>query len=256
MNLKKEFPILEYDPDPNPIIQAKVHLQPVDIAEACVLCFFRDAIADVLERYAHRVVKTLKGEAEHLPVYELDYYGMKVALHKARVGAPLAAGQLEELTALGCRKFIVCGGAGVLNRELAVGHLIIPNAAVRDEGTSYHYLPPSREVEADPYVVKHIEKTLAARNLPFVTGKTWTTDSFYRETRGKMALRKEEGCVTVEMESATYFAVARYLDIQLGQILYAGDNLDGEAWDNREWHKRTDIRTMLLDVALETVLGL
>ena len=109
---------------------------------------------------------------------------------------------------------------------------------------------------ADPTVVRHIEKVLTARKLPYITGKTWTTDSFYRETRGKMALRKEEGCVTVEMESATYLAVAQYLNIQFGQILYAGDNLDGEEWDNRMWHKRTDIRTMLLDVALETVLGL
>jgi uridine phosphorylase len=254
MILVKDFPILEYDPDPNPIIQARQHLQPMDVSEACVLCFFRDAIADVLGKYPHRLVTTLKGEAEHLPVYELDYHGKKVVLHKACVGAPLAAGQLEELTAIGCRKFMVCGGAGVLDRELAVGHLIIPTSAVRDEGTSYHYMPPSREVEADPVVVAVIEEIFKARNVPYITAKTWTTDAFYRETRAKFARRKQEGCVTVEMESAAYFAVAKYLGVRFGQILYAGDNLDGDAWDNREWHKRTDIRTALLDLALEAVL--
>ena len=254
--LRKDFPILEHDPDPSPIIQAKNLLQPVDIAEACVLCFFRDAIEQLLAAHPHRVVTTLKGEAQHLPVYELEYHGKKVALINACVGAPLAAAQLEELTALGCRKFIACGGCGVLQKEIAVGHLIIPTAAVRDEGTSYHYLPPSREVTANQAVVAIIESVLNAHQAPYITAKTWTTDSFYRETRGKMELRKQEGCVTVEMESATYFAVSQYLGVSFGQILYAGDNLDGEAWDSREWHTRTDIRTRVLDLAIESVLRL
>ena len=58
----------------------------------------------------------------------------------------LAAGLLEEMIAWGCRKFIACGGCGVLAQEIAVGHLILVTSAVRDEGVSYHYLPPAREV--------------------------------------------------------------------------------------------------------------
>ena len=74
----------------------------------------------------------------------------RVALFHPGVGAPLAAGLLEEVIASGCKKFIACGGAGVLDREIAVGHLIVPTAAIRDEGTSYHYLPPGREVSPSP----------------------------------------------------------------------------------------------------------
>ncbi|MCL2203692.1 MAG: nucleoside phosphorylase [Defluviitaleaceae bacterium] len=254
--MRQDFPILEYDPDPHPIIRARDHIALVDIAEACVLCFFRDAIAKVLEEYPHREVFRLKSESHHNPVYELDWHGKKVALMQAAVGAPHAASHLEELTALGCRKYIACGGAGVLNRELAVGHLIVPTAAVRDEGTSYHYAPPSREIAADFAGVAVIEDILNARSVPYITAKTWTTDAFYRETRGKFALRKQEGCVTVEMECAAFFAAARYLGVPFGQILYAGDNLDGDMWDSRDWHTREDIRAGLLELAIEAALAL
>ena len=60
----------------------------------------------------------------------------------------MAAAFLEQAIARGCRHFAVCGGAGALVPELVLGHVIVPTAAVRDEGTSYHYLAPAREVEA------------------------------------------------------------------------------------------------------------
>ncbi|MCL2187379.1 MAG: nucleoside phosphorylase [Defluviitaleaceae bacterium] len=250
------FPILEYDPDVSPIIRARDHIKPIDIAEACVLCFFRDASEKLLAAHPHREVFRLTSETLHEPLYEVEIHGKKVALIQAAVGAPHAAGHLEELFALGCKKFIACGGAGVLNRELAVGHLVVPISAVRDEGTSYHYAPPSREIAADPAVTAVIERTLQAKNVPYVMAKTWTTDAFYRETRGKFNQRKQEGCVTVEMECSAFFAVAQYLGVPFGQILYAGDNLDGEAWNSRQWHTRDDIRMGLLELAVEAALAL
>ncbi|MDX1611071.1 MAG: STT3 domain-containing protein, partial [Candidatus Thermoplasmatota archaeon] len=107
----------------------------------------------------------------------------------------------------------------VLNGELAVGHVIVPASAVRDEGTSYHYLAPSREVAATPAAVAAIERTLGKDNVDYVVGKTWTTDAIYRETPGKIALRRQEGCLTVEMEAAAFFAVARFREVTVGQIL-------------------------------------
>lgn len=62
------------------------------------------------------------------------------------LGAAGAAYELEQLIALGCKKFIVCGGAGVLQKDIFVGNIIIPCTAVRDEGLSYHYIKPSREI--------------------------------------------------------------------------------------------------------------
>src|SRR3954463_5348363 len=94
------------------------------------------------------------------PTYEMDIDGRRLTLFHPGVGAPLAAAMLEEAIALGCRKFVACGGAGVLDRSIALGHLVVPTAAIRDEGTSYHYLPPAREVEPSPEGVADIEATL------------------------------------------------------------------------------------------------
>jgi uridine phosphorylase len=101
---------------------------------------------------------------------------------------------------------------------------------VRDEGTSYHYLPPSREVTTNPETVATIESVLQHHQVPYITGKTWTTDALYRETAGKVQRRKAEGCVTVEMETATFLAVSQFRAVQFGQLLYGGDDLAGTEW--------------------------
>jgi uridine phosphorylase len=147
-------------------------------------------------------------------------------------------------------------GAGVLRKDIAVGHLIIPTSAIRDEGVSYHYLQPARDVECDPEVVKKIEEEFNNDKIGYIKGKTWTTDSFYRETENKIELRKSEGCVTVEMEAAAFFAVAKFRNVKLGQILYGGDDLSAVAWDNRKWHSRIEIRKNLVDISIRICLSL
>ena len=172
------------------------------------------------------------------------------------VGAPLAAGFLEELIARGVTRVIACGGAGVLVPEIALGHVIVPTAAIRDEGTSYHYLAPSREVQPSPEAVAAIVATLERHGVPHVTGKTWTTDALYRETREKAARRVAEGCLTVEMEAAAFFAVARFRGIAFGQLLYAGDDLSGDVWNSRGWDGHETGRQLLFRLAAEAVLAL
>jgi uridine phosphorylase len=172
------------------------------------------------------------------------------------MGAPLAAAILEETIALGCRNFIACGGAGVLDRSIALGHLLVPTSAVRDEGTSYHYLPPGREVEPTPAAVTAIERVLARHQVEYLLVKTWTTDGVFRETRTRTALRRSEGCLGVEMEAAALFAVARFRNVKIGQILYGGDNLDSEAWDSRGWQRHWTIREKLVELAAEACLEL
>src|SRR5262249_23005595 len=157
-----------------------------------------------------KLITHLRSEIGTNPIYEMEVEGQRLALFHPGVGAPLAAGFLEELIARGCRKFIACGGAGVLNREIAVGHIIVPSAAIRDEGTSYHYLPPAREVEATPAAVAAIEAALEHHHYNYLVAKTWTTDAMYRETMDKIKRRREEGCLAVEMEAAAFFAVAKF----------------------------------------------
>lgn len=249
------YPILDFDGEPEAILEPGRILKRIDIAEGAVVCFFKEIIDRVIEEYQARVVFRLRSEMGSHPVYEIDYQGQRLVVVHPGVGAPLAAGLLEELIALGCRTFIAAGGAGVLNGDLAVGHVVVPTAAIRDEGTSYHYLPPGREVEPSAAAVVAIEATLQHHHIPYVKGKTWTTDAIYRETRARMAKRVAEGCLTVEMEAAAFFAVAQFRGVTFGQLLYGGDDLSGDEWDGRKWQVHSG-REKLFWLAAEAVLRL
>ncbi len=251
------FPILEYDPANDALIEPARVLPRLDsMPERCVLCFFADVIAAVIAAEQPAVITELGSEIGRNPVYRLERGGQALALVHPGVGAPLSAAFLDELIALGCRKFIACGGAGVLDSDIAVGHVVVPTSAVRDEGTSYHYLPPAREVAPHPDAVTAIEAALLHHHVPYLKGKTWTNDAIYRETRAKVNARRAEGCLTVEMEASAFFAVAQFRGVMFGQLLYGGDDVGGDEWDHRSWQGRTPAREKLLLLAIEAVLRL
>ena len=101
-----------------------------------------------------------------------------------------------------------------------------------------------------------IIKTLEEHKCSHISGKTWTTDAFYRETRGRIARRKEEGCLTVEMEAAALFAVAQFRGVAIGQILYGGDDISGIEWDAREHGQTISAREKIFWLAVEACLKL
>ena len=250
------YPILEFDPSPEAFIEpAKIH-PAYDLPEHCVICFFKEVLDKVVEEYnAKIVVKNGWEDGPHY-IYEISYRERRLAFFHPGVGAPVATGLLEEAIAFGCRKFIACGGCGVLAKDLAVGHLIVVSGAVRDEGVSYHYLPPGREVVANPAGVEALVKIINERGLPYQIGKTWTTDAPYRETVDKILRRREEGCLTVEMESASLIAVAQFRNVLFGQALYGGDDLSGLEWDNRQWQSRSEVRENLFWLCADACLRL
>jgi uridine phosphorylase len=231
-------------------------IKPRSVPEHCVVCFFKEVLDKVVhENQAHIIVKNRWEDGPH-PLYEITYREQRLAFFHPGVGGAIAANLLEEVIAFGCRKFIVCGGCGVLAKGIQVGHLFVVSAAVRDEGVSYHYLPPSREVEANPAGMLALEKALQQHKVSYRTGKTWTTDAPYRETPLKIEARRAEGCLTVEMEAASLMAVAQFRGAALGQVLYAGDDLSGDEWDERGWQDRKDIRENLFWLAAEACLEL
>ncbi len=255
-NLRQTYPILEYDPALEAVIEPARVVEPIGAPECCVICFFQKVIRKLARQKRLTRISTRKSEAGAYPVYEMAFEGQRLAVFHPGVCAPLAAGLLDEIIPLGCRKFIACGGAGVLDRGIAVGHVVVPTSAVRDEGTSYHYLPPAREVMASPEGVAAIERTLRARNVPYVLGKTWTTDAIFRETPAKVQMRRAEGCLTVEMEAAAFFAVAQFRGVTFAQLLYGGDDVSGAEWDPRGWDKRISVRERLFWLAAEACLQL
>ena len=254
--LAREFPILEFDSVREAIIEPSRLIRSIDAPEHCVMCFFREVVDKLVSEGKAKSIFAFKWEDARHVVYEIDMNGKRLAVMQAGVGAPLSAGLLEEVIPLGCHKFIACGGAGVLDKEIALGHLIVPRSAVRDEGMSYHYLPPAREVSASPEGIAAIERVLKSKEILYIVAKTWTTDAPYRETRDKVMLRKSEGCITVEMEAAAFFAVAQFRGVTFAQILYGGDDVSGGEWDSRGWHTRAEIRENLFWLAAEACLEL
>jgi uridine phosphorylase len=226
-------PILEFDPTIEAVIEPTALIRRRQVPVHAVLCYFQDVIERVVREHGGREVARLRSEIGDNPIFEIDYGGSRLVIVHPGVGAPLAAGFLEELIAMGCRAFVAAGGAGVLVPELALGHVIVPMAAVAA-----------------------IIATLVRHEVPYVTGKTWTTDALYRETRAKVARRVAEGCLTVEMEAAACFAVAAFRGVPFGQLLYAGDDLSGERWDERGWVGHASGREMLFRLAAESVLRL
>ena len=253
--MRREYPILEYDESKKANLEPKDH-GVTDAPERCVICFFPEVFDGLRQEDRLREIDRRDWEDGVHVIYQMEHNGKSLVVLHPGVGAPVAAGLLDTAIVMGCRKFIACGGAGVLDREIAVGHIVVPTSAVRDEGTSYHYLPASREVEASPEAVAAIERTLKARRVDYLIGKTWTTDAPYRETPNKVQLRRAEGCLTVEMEAAAFFAVARFRGVQFGQLLYGGDDVSSEEWDSRDWNRKTSVREALFWLAVESCLAL
>ncbi len=252
MRIKKEFPILEFDPTKIAYINPRMTKDSKDaLPSHLVVCFFKDAIDYLFEHDEISHLHTLKGEND-LEIFKLK--DKDVAIIPGKVGAPLCAGFLDECIALGSKHIMFCGGAGVLRADLTVGHLIVIDSAIRDEGTSYHYIKPSREIKANPKVVRLIKKYLKSEKIDYVVGKTWTTDAFYRETKQKIKLRQEEGAILVDMEQSAMIAVSKFRKANYGAILYGGDDLTKDKWDNRDWLTREDIRLGLTRLCVDIVL--
>ncbi|MGB9800801.1 MAG: nucleoside phosphorylase [Thermanaerothrix sp.] len=248
------WPILEYDPNPHAIVEPQPSLPAAPVPKRAVMCFFQEVLEGLRAQRRLRVIGQLKSEIGPNPLYLLEEEENEpvLVLHPG-VGAPLAAGFLEEIIALGVRKVMVCGGCGALTPKITAGHVIVVTAAVRDEGTSYHYLPPAREVIADPQAVAALVAALEYHKVPYRLGKTWTTDGLYRETVTRRARRVAEGCLVVEMEAAALMAVARFRGVPLGQVLYGGDLVIPEGWDRREWYRRGSDRERLFWLTVEAV---
>lgn len=169
-----------------------------------------------------------------LPVYQINYKNTAIAFYRSMVGAPACAACFEEIIAMGAKKFVLFGSCGVLDDDKVKDNIIIPVSAVRDEGTSYHYIIPSPEIEADAHSVQILERVLSSCGYPYVKGKTWTSDAIYRETLPLIQERRQEGCLVVEMECASMLAVAKYRHIPFIQFLFGADNLSSDTWEIRD----------------------
>lgn len=198
-----------------------------------VSCFSKKLFDQLINKFRGTEIAFSSCGNGKLPIYKINYEGLDIALFMSRVGAPACVVQYEELFAMGLDRIVVFGTCGVLDKNIDDMAIIIPNAALRDEGTSYHYLKSSREIIVNQkYKTKFIE-LLNKHNYSFKEGKVWTTDAPYRETRKKVEDRKKEGCICVDMECSALAALAKFRNKEIFQFFYAADNLDSAKWDKR-----------------------
>ena len=224
----------EFDPNPVAVINPSDIHQPVaGCPGVAVSCFERKTFGRMVERLKAEPFALTKCANMEIPVYRAEYKGIEIALYEAYVGAAGCVGMLEDLFAVGVEKLVLFGTCGVLDRSVRDCGIIIPTAALRDEGTSFHYAPPSDEIEVNPKYRDEFIEILNRHNCAYALGKTWTTDAFYRETAEKAARRKAAGCVCVDMECSAVAALAQFRGKEVFQFFHAADNLDGEAWDSR-----------------------
>jgi len=183
-------------------------------------------MATLLKRYRATKVTGFFGDLRLLKTHPRSIG----VLHPVGPGAPIVAAVLEELIAFGVQRFISIGLAGGLQPDLRAGDVVVCDRALRDEGTSYHYLPPARSVDADSALVQQIRAALTVRGIAHVSGVSWTTDAPYRETRREVEKYRAEDVKTVEMEAAALFAVGQRLKAATAAVVVIGDRLADLTW--------------------------
>lgn len=222
----------EFDYNKTAVLNPGDFTKPVDgFPEICVSTFSEEIINKFAAMDQVEVVSMLYSANGALPVYKINYKGKNIAFYLSRVGAPACAAGFEEIIAMGAKKMVLFGCCGVLDNEAVQDRIIVPTSAVRDEGTSYHYLPENDEIPADDHTTNVLVSCLEKYGYPYVTGKIWTTDAIYRETPDKIEDKKNQGCIGVEMEYSAMLAVSQFRNIPFVQFLFGADSLDENGWE-------------------------
>ena len=254
MSQHSGHPLFEFEESQTAVINPPMRGKVDNFPELAVACWFGDVQR---KRFAGQdPIYRIPFEHGDHEVHVVEHLGKRIAVFNPGVGAPAAATSLEGIIGLGATKIIGCGGAGIVKQGFDVGHIIVPTGAVRDEGTSHHYQPVEVAVVPHPLAVDAIDAELSDAGVPHDKGLTWTTDAIFRETPEKVARRREQGCISVEMEASAMFAVAMFRGAVYGQLLYAGDDVSAQTWDHRHWEKQTSVRERVLELALKAVCRL
>lgn len=206
-----------------------------------ILVFDDTTWEELLKEDALNVVRSKTGR-----IYEnFREYSQDILLVYPNSGAPAAVIDFELLIASGIKCFVAFGTCGVFNAEIPQNSTIIPTFAVREEGTSYHYLPENERVRFPDELIETMLKCAQENNTIAHTGGIWTTDGVYRETENKINAMKNLGCIGVDMELSALMAVAQYREVRFAQFLIVDDLVPPQLTE-RKIEKRDNKKYMSL----------
>jgi len=189
------------------------------------------SLLPVLERRLLRLLGTPEPQPhpiQHQALYHPD--GHPFSVIASPMGAPMAVMLLEQLIVLGARRLLYLGFCGALAPSYRIGDLFLPTHAVREEGTSYHYLPAEVRAGASPSLQTLLYTQAQRLQLAVHQGPIWTTDALYRETPHKIRQLQQAGVQAVDMEMAALFAVAQYRGCEVGALLIVSDECYHPTW--------------------------
>ena len=190
-----------------------------------IICYCSRLYKYIQETHTKRRVSSPAGE-----LLLLDTSGDLAVVGNFGIGAPVAIARLEELIAFGVKQFLSIGEAGALQQEIKIGDIVVCDRAIRDEGTSHHYLPDEKYAYPSKAITAQITATLERLGHEYSVGTSWTVDAIYRETVDEVKRYQAEGVKTVEMEASALFVVAEYHAVELGSFFCISDSLAELSW--------------------------
>lgn len=212
----------------------------------------QDKAEEFLDSKAHKIIGQFDTVSFNPFIYEINYKNKKLTFCQAPLGAPAATQLLDWLISYGVKQVIAVGNAGALI-DIAENKLLIPNKAIRNEGTSFHYLKPSKFIDLNSDFLIQIQKSLKKLKIHYKEVITWTTDGFFRETSQKIQNARNLGASVVEMECAALAACAQFRKVDFAQLLFTADTLADEAnYNERSWGNNSYMKGMKTAIEILT----
>lgn len=247
------IPLIEFSREEGLISPDFEHLS-LHLPPRCLMAFLGEKrIAAFAESRGGKVIGSFLSLTKKFPLYEIPGKKGPLLLVQAPAGAASAVLIEDRLFAYGAEKVLAIGCCGSL-MDLPENCFFPIERALRDEGTSYHYMPPSRFLELDKEPLARLKGYFEKKELPFHPATTWTSDGFFRETREKVEKRKAEGCELVDMETSALAACARFRKREFAEIMFTADTLSSLSHDQRHWGKESRNAALVLGIeALEEI---
>lgn len=165
----------EFDPNKDAVINPEMLVNKIeDFPDVTVSCFSKKLFNNVLSFFDPKQITEVHSAVGLTPVYEVVYQGERFAFYQSYVGEPKCIGDYEDIMAMGSKCLILLGNCGVLDRTIEDCGIIIPTKAIRDEGSSYHYAPPSDTIDVNKKYKHLFKEVLNQFGYPYVEGTTWT----------------------------------------------------------------------------------
>jgi len=234
-----------FDPDGEPLVTPRelvknltrpwINTKALQVEACALICVIPHDLRAFIKMFQGEPLKAWKGFRE---VYQGHAAEGRVTIARTPAGAPNCVALAEELASFGTKQILFVGYCGSLQPGVRAGDIIVPGSAIREEGTSFHYLPSGVSVQPHQAIQGVIVDCLRRKKVPFHQGTIWTTDAIYRETKGKVKRYQAEGVLGVEMELAALFAFGMAQQVAVGGLLVVADELSTESWRPRFFSPR------------------